>query len=68
VQQLAAAGQYAFELVFAAAVIYLPPLQSVFGTAALPGWVLTLLVPMPVLVWGLDEVYRALRRNAGGRH
>jgi hypothetical protein len=47
---------------------YLPPLQSVFGTAALPGWVLTLLVPMPVLVWGLDEVYRALRRNAGGRH
>jgi hypothetical protein len=54
--------------VFAAAVIYLPPLQSVFGTAALPGWVLTLLVPMPVLVWGLDEVYRALRRNAGGRH
>ena len=42
----------AFELVFAAAVIYLPPLQSVFGTAALPGWVLTLLVPMPVLVWG----------------
>jgi calcium-translocating P-type ATPase len=53
----------AFELVFAAAVIYLPPLQAVFGTAALPGWVLTLLIPMPLLVWGLDETYRALRRR-----
>jgi calcium-translocating P-type ATPase len=53
----------AFELVFAAAVIYLPPLQAVFGTAPLPGWVLALLVPMPLLVWGLDEIYRALRRR-----
>jgi hypothetical protein len=54
----------AFELVFAAAVIYLPPLQSIFGTAALPGRVLALLIPMPLLVWGLDEVYRALRRRS----
>ncbi|MCU1619887.1 MAG: cation transport ATPase, partial [Modestobacter sp.] len=54
----------AFELVFAAAVIYLPPLQAVFGTSALPGWVLALLIPMPVLVWGLDEAYRALRRRS----
>ncbi|MCW2617579.1 MAG: cation transport ATPase [Modestobacter sp.] len=54
----------AFELVFAAAVIYLPPLQAVFGTAALSGWVLALLIPMPVLVWGLDEAYRALRRRS----
>jgi magnesium-transporting ATPase (P-type) len=53
----------AFELVFAAAVIYLPPLQAVFATAALPGWVLVLLVPMPLLVWGLDEAYRAFRRR-----
>lgn len=57
-------GGIAFELVFAAAVVYLPPLQAVFGTAALPGWVLALLVPMPVLVWGLDEIYRGLRRRA----
>lgn len=55
-------GGIAFELVFAAAVIYLPPLQAVFGTAALPGWVLALLVPLPVLTWGLDEIYRWLRR------
>jgi magnesium-transporting ATPase (P-type) len=54
----------AFELVFAAAVIYLPPMQAVFDTAALPAWVLALLIPMPFLVWGLDEAYRALRRRS----
>jgi len=45
-------------------VIYLPPLQVVFGTAALPPWVLGALVPMPVLVWGIDEAFRALRRRS----
>ncbi len=55
-------GGIAFELVFAAAVIYLPPLQTVFGTAPLPGWALALLLPMPILVWGVDEMYRAIRR------
>jgi hypothetical protein len=30
----------AFELAFAATVIYLPPLQSVFGTASLSAWIL----------------------------
>jgi calcium-translocating P-type ATPase len=53
----------AFELAVAAAVIYLPPLQAVFGTAALPAWVLAALLPMPVLVWGVDELYRAGRRR-----
>ena len=57
-------GGIAFELLFAAAVIYLPPLQVVFGTAALPPWVLGALVPMPVLVWGVDEAFRALRRRS----
>ena len=56
-------GGIAFELVFAAAVIYLPALQVVFGTTALPGWVLALLIPMPPLVWGVDEIYRAVRRR-----
>jgi calcium-translocating P-type ATPase len=56
-------GGIAFELVFAAAVIYLRPMQVVFGTTGLPGWVLALLVPMPLLVWGIDEAYRALRRR-----
>jgi calcium-translocating P-type ATPase len=58
----------AFEIVFAAAVIYLPPMQQLFGTAALPGWVIALLVPMPVLVWGIDEAYRALRRRHPPTH
>jgi calcium-translocating P-type ATPase len=56
-------GGVAFEVLFAAALVYVPPLQDVFGTAALPAWVLGLLVPMPVLVWGVDEVFRAVRRR-----
>ena len=53
----------AFELVFAAALIYLPALQSVFGTRAL-GWVdLAFLAPFPVIVWGADELRRAWRRR-----
>ncbi|WP_342670912.1 HAD-IC family P-type ATPase [Pseudonocardia acaciae] len=57
-------GGIVFELLLTAAVIYLPPLQAVFGTAALPGWAL---LPLPVLVWGTDELYRALRRGAVSR-
>ncbi|HTK64698.1 MAG TPA: cation-transporting P-type ATPase [Pseudonocardia sp.] len=60
-------GGIAFEVVFAAAVIYLPALQKMVGTAALPGWVLALLVPMPLLVWGIDEAYRALLRRHPAR-
>ena len=55
-----------FELVFAGAVIYAPPLQTVFGTAALPGWVLACLLPMPVVVWGADELFRWMSRRASG--
>jgi magnesium-transporting ATPase (P-type) len=51
------------ELVFTALVDYWPPAQQVFGTAALPAWVLLLLLPFPVLVWGIDEVLRARRRH-----
>ncbi len=54
----------AFELVFAAALIYLPPLQSVFGTSALGAGDLALLATYPVIVWGADELRRArLRRS-----
>ena len=60
-------GAIAAELVFAAAVIYLPVAHTLLGTAALPAWVLAMLVPMPVLVWGTDELLRAWqRRRAGG--
>jgi magnesium-transporting ATPase (P-type) len=57
----------AFELAFAATLIYLPALQAVFGTAPLPGWVLLLLVPMPVIVWGVDEAYRWADRRRMAR-
>jgi calcium-translocating P-type ATPase len=51
-------GGIAFELVFAAALIYLPPLQSLFGTAALSPAQLAFLLPFPVAVWGVDELWR----------
>jgi len=57
-------GGIAFELVFAAGVIYLPPMQGIFQTAALGLPELALLASFPVLVWGSDELRRAwLRRN-----
>nr|WP_244187406.1 cation-transporting P-type ATPase [Mycobacterium gastri] len=63
-------GGIAFELIFACAVIYLPALQYVFGSAALDAWMLLLLLPMPLAVWGVDEIYRwRLRRQpAHNRH
>lgn len=53
----------AFELAFAAAIIYLPALQSAFGTAPLGGPELALLATFPVLVWGSDELRRWLTRR-----
>jgi len=53
-----------FELAFAAALIYLPPLQGIFGTAALGLPELALLASFPPIVWGSDELRRAwLRRR-----
>jgi calcium-translocating P-type ATPase len=54
----------AFELVFAAALIYLPPLQGIFHTAALGLPELALLASFPLIVWGSDEMRRGwLRRH-----
>ncbi|WP_227982007.1 cation-translocating P-type ATPase [Nocardia spumae] len=57
----------AFELVLTAAVVYLPPLQKVLGTAALAPWMIAFVLPFPFIVWGCDELYRWLlrRRNPG---
>jgi magnesium-transporting ATPase (P-type) len=58
----------AFELVFAAALVYLPPLQAAFDTAALRAEEILLLLPLPVAVWGADEALRRrLRRSAGAQ-
>jgi magnesium-transporting ATPase (P-type) len=51
-----------FELVFAAAVVYAPPLQAVFGTAAPPPIALAILLSFPFIVWGVDELWRRRRR------
>ena len=54
-----------FELVFAAALIYLPFLQDAFGTASLEPWQLAILLPFPLIVWGSDELRRWALRRAG---
>ncbi|MFG2006815.1 cation-translocating P-type ATPase [Spirillospora sp. NPDC048911] len=56
-------GGIVFELVFTAALIYLPPFQRLFGTAALPLDVVLLIITFPVIVWGTDELRRWTRRR-----
>jgi magnesium-transporting ATPase (P-type) len=55
-----------FELIFSAAVIYLPVLQHIFGTASLSLTQLAVIAPFPVLVWGVDELARWYRRTCSG--
>ena len=52
-----------FELAFAAAVVYVPPLQDIFHTAGLDAPELLLLATFPVIVWGSDEIRRAWLRR-----
>lgn len=54
-----------FELLFAAALVYLPPFQRLFGTTALPADVLLLIATFPAIVWGTDELRRFVRRRRG---
>ncbi len=53
-----------FEVVFTAAIVYLPPLQALFGTASLGWGELAILLPFPVIVWGADELRRAHARRS----
>ena len=53
----------ASEIVFAAAVIFVPLLQDVFGTAALQPVDLAVLAPFPLIVWGADELRRYVLRS-----
>ena len=53
----------AFEVTFAAIVVTVPPVQRVFGTVT-PQWHQFLwLLPLPILVWGCDEIWRWMRRH-----
>jgi calcium-translocating P-type ATPase len=55
----------AAELAVAALCVYVGPLQSLLGTAALPVRDLVLLTPFPLIVWGADELRRlGIRRRA----
>ena len=42
-----------------------PPLQHIFGTAALSPAQLAIIAPFPVIVWGVDELVRWFRRHRG---
>ena len=60
-------GGIAVSLAFAALLIYVPPLESFFGTQALtPSQLLTVL-PFPFIVWGADELRRLLLRRMSAR-
>ncbi len=53
----------AFELVFTTSLVYVPPLQTLFGTTALPWDVVVLIATFPVIVWGTDELRRWVVRR-----
>lgn len=54
----------AFELVFLAVLLYVPPIAAAFGTAPL-SWELLILLPFPAIVWGVDALVRARRARGG---
>jgi len=57
----------AFEIAFAALLVAVSPLQSLFGTAVPPLEALPLLLAFPAIVWGTDELRRfRLRARASG--
>ena len=58
----------AVALIFAAALVYVPALQSFFGTAALTPGQLVTVAPFPFIIWGADEIRRALMRRHQARH
>ena len=55
-------------LAFAAAVIYLPGLASIIGTAPLSAGQVATVAPFPFIVWGADELRRLLLRHRRSPH
>jgi calcium-translocating P-type ATPase len=53
----------AFELALAALLVYVPVFEEALGTAALPASDLAVLLPMPFIVWGADELRRWCMRR-----
>ena len=56
-------GAIAIELAFAALLVYVPIAHRVFGTAALSPRQLVVVLPYPFVVWGADEIRRAIVRR-----
>jgi calcium-translocating P-type ATPase len=52
-----------FELVFAAVVVLVPLFQDILDTRPPDSDALLLLLAFPPIVWGSDELYRAIRRR-----
>ena len=57
----------AFEVLFCGAIVFIPLLQAVFGTAALGPVELALLATFPVVVWGADEWRSPHLRRCDGK-
>jgi magnesium-transporting ATPase (P-type) len=57
----------AVEIAFAFVLIYVPVMHGLFGTAALSPAQLALVVPFPFVVWGADEIRRAIVRSYASR-
>jgi magnesium-transporting ATPase (P-type) len=59
----------AFEVAFAAALVYLPPLQPIFHTAPLSAAEVAVLATFAVIVWASDELRRRrMRRRSVAQH
>jgi calcium-translocating P-type ATPase len=56
----------ASEIAFLAALVYVPVLQEVFGTAPLGGTEVAILATFPFVVWGADELRRYRIRQRQG--
>uniref|UniRef100_UPI00358DC200 cation transporting ATPase C-terminal domain-containing protein n=1 Tax=Micromonospora purpureochromogenes TaxID=47872 RepID=UPI00358DC200 len=56
-----------FEIAFAAAIVTMPPLQTIFGTAPPDPLMLAILIFFPVLVWAPDELRRAVLSRSKSR-
>ena len=52
-----------FSLAFAAVLVYVPAMYGTFGTAALAPAQLAIVAPFPFVVWGADEIRRAIQRR-----
>ena len=62
-------GAIAGVVAFAALFVYVPALQGLLGTAALPLKDVLFLVPYPFIVWGADELRRwVIRRHEASNH